>query len=344
MKLETQRLILREFTEKDLDAFAALLADPEVMRFSLKGPIKDKFQAQEYLQKRILDHYSKYGYGVYAAIDKTSQSLVGYIGFLNQNIDGEHKTELGYRLFPNYWGKGLATEAAQELCRYAFDHLGVDELISIIEPLNVRSSAVAKRIGMSLWKSFLFYSIPVHIFALKKSAWNLFKGLVIRELKAEDIEGMANTFTFPWSTLEATLHLWQQYFKEQTEGIRTVFVFERQNQYLGYGSLLRVSDYPLFKDLGIPEINALWIDENYQGLGLGTRLINDLENRAHREGYKMVGIGVGLYKDYGRAQKLYSKLGYHLDGNGATYKCLPVTPGEKYPIDDDLLLWLTKKL
>lgn len=165
-KLETERLILREFTIDDLDAFALLMADPEVMRFSLNGPM-NKEQAKEYFQKRILDHYSHYGYGLYAVVQKTDNSPVGFVGLMSQNIDGESKTELGYRLYPKHWGKGLATEACLAVCQYAFTKLGFGELISIIDSKNTRSLEVAKRIGMKYLKDTSFHNIPVQVYMIK---------------------------------------------------------------------------------------------------------------------------------------------------------------------------------
>lgn len=73
-------------------------------------------------------------------------------------------------------------------------------------------------------------------------------------------------------------------------------------------------------------------------------MIKWLENLANYEGYNQIGIGVGLYKDYGPAQQLYFQLGFIPDGNGASYKGQPITPGQSYPLDDDLILWLMKPL
>jgi RimJ/RimL family protein N-acetyltransferase len=341
MRLETEKLTLREFTLNDLDAFAWLMADPEVMRFSLSGPMNREL-ASEYLQKRILDHYVKYGYGLYAVVQKADNCLIGFVGLIGQNIDGESKVELGYRLHPKYWGKGLATEACLAVCQYAFTQLGMDELISIIDPKNTRSLEVAKRVGMKYLKEASFHHIPVQIYMIK--APESCQKLVIRNLQVEDLNKLANTFTFPWSSFEATLKLWEQWFKEHQEGIRTVCVLERQNRFLGYGSLLRVSEYPFFREKGIPEVNAIWIDEPFRKQGLGKKLIEHLESMARQEGYKTIGIGVGLYKDYGPAQRLYYKMGYQPDGNGISYKGHWVVPGAQHPIDDDLLLWFTKSL
>jgi GNAT superfamily N-acetyltransferase len=166
----------------------------------------------------------------------------------------------------------------------------------------------------------------------------------IRNLLYKDIDKLAHTFSFPWTSFEATLKLWQQYFEEQQKGIRTACLLESQNKFSGYGSLLRSSEYFYFRENGIPEINAIWIDEQSRRQGLGKRLIEHLENLAREEGYNKIGIGVGLYKDYGPAQKLYFKMGYQPDGNGITYKGTWVVPGESHPVDDDLLIWLLKPL
>ncbi len=91
-------------------------------------------------------------------------------------------------------------------------------------------------------------------------------------------------------------------------------------------------------------MNAIWIDENHRREGLGTALIKWIEDLAVEEDYEQIGIGVGLYRDYGPAQKLYFQLGYVPDGNGITYKCQPTTPGQSYPLDDDLIFWLIKNL
>lgn len=341
MLLKTQRLILRPFQDRDFEAYSNLMAHPDVMKFSVSGPITDKAISRELFQKRILDHYAQYGYGLYAVILPSTQELIGYVGFLTQCIAEQNNVELGYRFFPDYWGKGFATEAALAVCQYAFDQLQIDELISIIDPKNIPSLRLAKRIGMKFSQEASFHDIPVHIYHLVNPSP---QPIVIRNLQEEDIERLAHTFQAPWSDFAATKKLWKRYFAEQQEGIRTACVLEKGHLFLGYGSLLRSSEYPFFRDNEIPEVNAIWIDESNRKQGLGTRLIAHLEALARQEGYKIMGIGVGLYRDYGPAQKLYFKLGYSPDGNGMTYKCSPVVPGEAYPVDDDLVFWLTKKI
>ena len=109
--------------------------------------------------------------------------------------------------------------------------------------------------------------------------------------------------------------------------------------------MLQASEYyPSFRNKQIPEISDIWIDEQKRGKGLGTLLITHLEQLARDEVFEQVGIGVGLYQDYGPAQKLYFRLGYIPNGMGLPYRYLLVTPGKTYPIDDDLILWLVKPL
>lgn len=168
----TPRLVIRHFSKNDLEDLAALLADPEVMRFSSSGPLT-KNQVEGYLRNRLLNSYAQDGFGLYALVHKKDQCFIGYAGLLLQLIDGEKKVELGYRLMPNYWGQGFATEAALAVCNYAFDTLHLEELISIIESKNVRSVNLAKRIGMQYWKSAVFHNLPVDIYSIKKAAANL---------------------------------------------------------------------------------------------------------------------------------------------------------------------------
>lgn len=180
--------------------------------------------------------------------------------------------------------------------------------------------------------------------SLVKRPKNRDKRTLIRPLNKADISKIVTRYSFPWSTQEKTQLLWDSYYQEQHDGIRTVAVIEENHEILGYGSLLRKPESPFFAQKNIPEINAIWIDENHRKQGLGTALIKWLEKLASQESYQQIGIGVGLYKDYGPAQKLYFELGYSPEGNGITYKGESTIPGQSYPLDDDLILWLTKDL
>lgn len=115
-------------------------------------------------------------------------------------------------------------------------------------------------------------------------------------------------------------------------------------QVLGYGSLVWRSDYQPFAASGIPEINDLVTAQASRGRGVATRLIAEFEALALAAGCRTIGLGVGLYADYGPAQRLYSALGYRPDGAGVTWRGQHVVPGASVVLDDDLLLWMVKPL
>ncbi len=161
--LKTERLTIREFTLDDAQDMAAVLGDAEVMRFSLAGPL-DHEGILDYLQRNMLDHYAKYGYGLWALVH--NDEVIGYAGLIQQEIEGKSYPELGYRLAKKYWGQGLATEAGKAILDYAFTELSLNQVISIIEPANDRSLAVAKRLGMTHMMSWDYKGVPVEIFQL----------------------------------------------------------------------------------------------------------------------------------------------------------------------------------
>ncbi|MEA5040462.1 MAG: GNAT family N-acetyltransferase [Clostridiaceae bacterium] len=86
------------------------------------------------------------------------------------------------------------------------------------------------------------------------------------------------------------------------------------------------SQYPFFKENNIPEINDLLVHPKFRNQGVGKMLVSEIEKEAAKT-YSYIGLGVGLYKDYGSAQKLYTKNGYILDGNGLMYNNAEVQPG-----------------
>lgn len=167
MFLTTKRLIIRDFSTQDLEPLSSILGNEEVMRFSVAGPLSLE-QTRDYLQHRIMGHYAKHGFGLWALMDKEEKRLVSLAGLMMQEVDGEELVELGYRLDPAYWGKGLAIEAGASIAEYGFNELGIEKIISIIDPENKRSLNVAARIGMHYWKDATFHGIAVQIYALNK--------------------------------------------------------------------------------------------------------------------------------------------------------------------------------
>jgi ribosomal-protein-alanine N-acetyltransferase len=142
---ETSRLILRRVDPDDLDFFATLFADPEVMRFSLG--VRTREQSREWID-RALATYAERGYGPWGIVHKRDLALIGFCGLLDQTIDGVPEVEIGYRLAEPYWGQGFAPEAAGATRDLAFNEFKLSRVIALIDPNNSRSIRVAEKIGM----------------------------------------------------------------------------------------------------------------------------------------------------------------------------------------------------
>ena len=137
--------------------------------------------------------------------------------------------------------------------------------------------------------------------------------------------------------------LYQQYLAEQERHQRFVWVAFKEEDFVGYITLKWQSEYAPFHKKGIPEIVDLNVLPKFRKQGIGSKLL-DLAEAAAQKKSKLVGIGVGLYADYGDAQRLYIKRGYMPDGLGITYNYQPIEPGSMVCLDDDLVLWFRKEL
>jgi RimJ/RimL family protein N-acetyltransferase len=144
--IETERMRLRKFTLDDAAAFLDLNSDPDVVRYAEKRVMKSLDEALVALQTAPLADYEKYGYGRLAIILKDNEELIGFCGI--KFLPELSLNELGYRLKKNYWGRGLATEAAQATLDYARDELLLDYVIALIVEGNVASVGVVDKLGM----------------------------------------------------------------------------------------------------------------------------------------------------------------------------------------------------
>ncbi len=157
--LETERLALREMTMDDVDDLALILSDPETMRY-YPQPL-DRRGVEEWIE-RNLNRYEQYGHGHWAVILKSERKFAGSCGLVVQEVDGIEELEVGYLFNKNYWGRGLATEAARGCMDYAFNQLGRRRIISMIRPENLPSRRVAERNGLRIeqevfWKDYQHY-------------------------------------------------------------------------------------------------------------------------------------------------------------------------------------------
>jgi RimJ/RimL family protein N-acetyltransferase len=145
--LETERLRLRAFRGEDLDAYASMCADPEVMQYLGTGVTLGRADAWRSIAG-ILGHWKLLGYGMFAVERRDNGAFIGRVGFLDPpDWPG---FELGWVLGREHWGQGFAQEAARRALAFAFDELRRDRVISLIRPANARSIRVAEALGERL--------------------------------------------------------------------------------------------------------------------------------------------------------------------------------------------------
>jgi ribosomal-protein-alanine N-acetyltransferase len=166
--IETQRLLLRSFSIDDLDAFAALNADPDVMRYIGDGRPQSMEQTQIRLNA-VLDHWKQHGFGLFTAIEKSSGEFVGFCGL--KYLDTSSEIEVGYRLAKKFWGFGLATEAARVSLRYGFETLRLDRIVAVVQPENGASCRVIEKIGLRYVKNARFYDTDVRYYAITREEY-----------------------------------------------------------------------------------------------------------------------------------------------------------------------------
>ena len=164
--LETERLVLRVFEPSDLDAFAAIEADPEVMRYYSSGPRSR--EATERAMVRFREMQDTYGHSLWAVDQRAGSSCIGYCGVVPQSIGGRQEIEIGFKFACAYWGRGLATEAASAVRDWGFANLRVRRLISIVDPLNVASIRVAEKIGMRYVQNAEYDGKDCRIYAVSR--------------------------------------------------------------------------------------------------------------------------------------------------------------------------------
>jgi ribosomal-protein-alanine N-acetyltransferase len=145
--IETERLLLREFVPEDLELLAPIFADAEMMRF-YPAPFTRERSAGWIAWAMAL--YAERGHGLWAMVRRDDNLFLGDCGLVPQQIEGAELLEIGYHVRRDQWGRGYAPEAAAACRDYAFGHLGVARVCSIVDPLNLASRRVAERVHTQL--------------------------------------------------------------------------------------------------------------------------------------------------------------------------------------------------
>jgi ribosomal-protein-alanine N-acetyltransferase len=188
--LETDRLVLRRLTLEDIDAMSSFYADPVVRRFFPDGTLTREETLEEL--EWILDvYYERYGYGLWATVERQTGDVIGRCGLLPFKVvrattqaglaledpdeqptpDDRYEVEVAYLLARERWGQGFATEAATAIVAYGFEHLEVERLISLIDPDNHASASVAGRCGMTIDGEVEIDGDVIPLHAITRANW-----------------------------------------------------------------------------------------------------------------------------------------------------------------------------
>ena len=147
-ELSTARLVLRRWQDSDLEPFAALNADPEVMRHFPAPMSREESDSFAHMVRETID---RQGWGLWAVGVTRGPPYIGFVGLNTARFDAPFTpaVEVGWRLARDHWGHGYATEAARAAVAFGFDELHLEEIVSFTAPANERSRRVMERLGMT---------------------------------------------------------------------------------------------------------------------------------------------------------------------------------------------------
>jgi GNAT superfamily N-acetyltransferase len=173
--------------------------------------------------------------------------------------------------------------------------------------------------------------------------WGRIRRMPIAQLIPGDIDEIVAAFAeIGWPGKDRPQY--ERYVREQQAGDRVILVARSDaGRFAGYLTVKWETDYPPFREQGIPEVQDLNVLPLFRRRGVATALM-DLAEQHEATRSPLAGIGVGLYADYGPAHLMYLRRGYRPDGRGIAYGGRTCAPGERVAVDDDLCLMLTRRL
>ena len=168
--IETERLILRELRQADLEGMFELDSNPEVHKYLGNKPVKTIEESQTIIDS-VFKQYKERGIGRFAAIEKASGNFIGWSGIrLNTeyNMNGFTKYyDVGYRLIPKYWGKGYASETSFATLHFGFTKLNLETIVGVAETENIASNKVLQKIGLQFKEVFPHEDVKLNWYELK---------------------------------------------------------------------------------------------------------------------------------------------------------------------------------
>jgi RimJ/RimL family protein N-acetyltransferase len=168
MTLETRRLLLSNWEPGDVVAFTPIATDPEVMKYIGTGAIWSAGQIENFV-KLQMERSALHGFCLWKLVDKATGKLIGFCGL--QHLDEVGEIEIGWWLAKAFWGKSLATEAAETALRFGFGEIGLPRIVAIAQPANRASLRVVEKLGMRYEKDVVGrHGITVALYSIENPA------------------------------------------------------------------------------------------------------------------------------------------------------------------------------
>ena len=169
-EIRTERLLLRAWRESDLDPYARMCSDSEVMRHLPR--VLDREESEEQIASFVRG-WEERELGIWAVEHRATGAFVGFIGLMHQEgwREREHKIEVGWRLERSFWGRGLATEGARASLRYGFEEMDLESIISITLAENAASRRVMEKAGLTSRGGTSWKGYEVVWYAVDREEW-----------------------------------------------------------------------------------------------------------------------------------------------------------------------------
>ncbi|MCK4449041.1 MAG: GNAT family N-acetyltransferase [Anaerolineae bacterium] len=167
--ITTSHLILRAFTEADIEPLHRILGDRDVLRYFPNPNLPSRDKVEKMISSR-LKHWEEHGYGWWAVEPRSKRELIGWSGL--QFLPETEEVEVAYLLGKAYWGKGLATEAAQACLQYGFENVEVESIVAIVHPENLASQRVIEKLGMLFVDQAHYFGMDCYRYSIERSSFD----------------------------------------------------------------------------------------------------------------------------------------------------------------------------
>ncbi len=166
LTIETERLLLRPFCMDDIAPSYALNLDAEVSKYTGDGGVVTLKEIERRISKDVMGDYQKYGFGRLAVELKEQNKFIGFAGL--KYLDHLKEVDIGYRFMREYWGMGIATEAAAACVIFGFETLGLKKIIALVLPENTKSIRVLEKLNFEFEKDFWEENCLTRLYALNR--------------------------------------------------------------------------------------------------------------------------------------------------------------------------------